>query len=315
MPDYLELAKKARTSEAKNRYLNLHRKIKIRSAIEGCVDCPLSESRTNAVPWSGRTTSPIVLVGEAPGHNEDKQGKPFVGTAGKILNRALAEAGLNRDLVMVVNTICCRPPKNRTPTMQEFSACQKHFDRQLGLSDSLVGVVMGRSAISRILGEEDVKVGEVRGEPFWAEGRTWVPTYHPAYIARNRGALYMLVQDLKLARDLVVGRRSWPTIDPSSIKSRKVSKRGFVTVLKKKGWALMYLKRLNTTVVIVKDEGIKVPRHLEGETTYTLEELARIGEIGVGKKMRDLEAVHLLKTYFPGARLVGQGVVGQGFGE
>lgn len=304
MTDYLAKSKKAKTPEKRELYLRLHWEDKARNSIVNCTRCPLAETRTNAVPWSGDSQSQIVLVGEAPGHNEDKHGEPFVGQAGRLLNRALREAGTSREEVMVMNTIMCRPPRNRKPTQDEQSACRRHYDRQLKISNALIGVVMGRSAVENLLGEDKIKISDYRGKPFWMEGRIWVPTFHPAYVLRSRDATHLLVQDLMLARNLLIGKTSWPKIDPESVDSKSVTRKQFANHLEKKGWALMYLGRLETTAVIVKDEGIKVPRHLDGETTYTLEELARIGEIGA-HRAGNIEAVHLLKTFFPGSRLVG----------
>src|SRR5919109_3590545 len=104
---------------------------KIASEVMGCPLCKLSATRKNAVPGKGQLSAKIMFIGEAPGKNEDDQGKPFVGAAGRILNQALQKAGIKRSQVFITNVVKCRPPGNRIPEDEERQACRPYLDRQI----------------------------------------------------------------------------------------------------------------------------------------------------------------------------------------
>jgi len=304
MTDYLKAARNTNDPATRRRFTRLHIEGRARTAITTCTNCPLSKTRINAVPWSGPTTARIVLLGEAPGALEDKQGVPFVGASGRVLNSALKTVGLDRDEVMVMNTICCRPPKNRDPKQVERTACHPHFVKQLSLTSAYVGVLMGNQAYGALTGEEGFRIGELRGRPIWFEGRVWIPTYHPAYVARNRDARGLLVNDLMLAKQITTSSNWWPLIDPADIttlgedESRvKIEKR-----LKTKGWVQIYSAKLQDVIVVAEHGDVRVPSRLNDRPVYTLEELVKLGEGSRTRKMTvgDLRKVHLVKAVLGG---------------
>jgi DNA polymerase len=158
----------------------------------GCVACPeLASARQHVVvgdvPTAGRPR--FVLVGEAPGAQEDETGRPFVGRSGALLDQLLAEAGLDRAQGAVLNVVKCRPPGNRTPTTPEVARCSGWLDRQLDLLDAPVVVALGLSAAKWFLGPRTV-LGQVRGRPHDVGGRAVWATYHPSAAIRfgPRGA-------------------------------------------------------------------------------------------------------------------------------
>jgi uracil-DNA glycosylase len=129
---------------------------RVSEEVRRCARCPLSELRTNAVPGEGPPDAGVVLVGEGPGRNEDAQGRPFVGAAGRQLEGMLMEAGLERARVFITNVVKCRPPENRRPTGAEADACRPYLERQLGLIRPRVVVLLGDSALKRFLPEQSL---------------------------------------------------------------------------------------------------------------------------------------------------------------
>ena len=157
------------------------------AAVAGrCVACPeLASARQHVVvgdvPTGGRPR--FVLVGEAPGAQEDETGRPFVGRSGALLDQLLAEAGLDRARGAVLNVVKCRPPGNRTPTTPEVARCSGWLDRQLDLLDAPVVIALGLSAAKWFLGPRTV-LGQVRGRPHDVDGRAVWATYHPSAAIR-----------------------------------------------------------------------------------------------------------------------------------
>ncbi len=156
------------------------------SAARGCVACPeLAATRQHVVvgdvPMSGRPR--LVLVGEAPGATEDETGRPFVGKSGQLLDQLLAEAGLDRSAVAVLNIVKCRPPANRTPKAPEVARCSGWLRRQLDLLDAPVVVALGLSSAKWFLGPRTV-LAAVRGRPHEVDGRELWATYHPSAAIR-----------------------------------------------------------------------------------------------------------------------------------
>jgi uracil-DNA glycosylase family 4 len=175
-----------------------------------CTACRLSESRTNVVPGMAPPGARILLVGEAPGRSEDEGGLPFVGRSGQLLDRVLAEVGLDRSTLAVVNTVKCRPPDNRTPTRSEQATCRPWLDAQVRAVDPAVVVTLGGTALAWALGRS-VRIGEVHGSvhrlPQLGD-RALVPTYHPSAALRFGPAgapLQALRADLALVAELASG--------------------------------------------------------------------------------------------------------------
>ncbi|MBP1632103.1 MAG: udgA [Acidobacteria bacterium] len=149
-----------------------------------CTLCPLSQGRTHVVFGVGDPDADLMLVGEAPGYHEDQQGEPFVGPAGKLLDRLLADIGRKRSQVYIANVLKCRPPGNRDPLQPEIDACSDYLRRQLNLVDPKVVVTLGNFA-TRLLLKRDVGISRLRGQvyPWW--NRYLVPTLHPAAVLRS----------------------------------------------------------------------------------------------------------------------------------
>jgi uracil-DNA glycosylase len=172
--------------------------------IKSCKLCRLCETRTNAVPGFGNIENPvIVFVGEGPGKNEDLQGKPFVGSGGKLLDELLKSAGLERDKVYITNIVKCRPPKNRKPEPDEINICTSNYlEKQLDILKPKVVCTLGATALEYFSGEK--KMGPNHGKLMNSRksGVPVLPTYHPASIFRNRSFKSLLQDDLKKVSEL-----------------------------------------------------------------------------------------------------------------
>jgi uracil-DNA glycosylase family 4 len=174
----------------------------IAAEIHSCTLCPLAESRTHAVPGEGNPSARIVFVGEGPGRDEDLQGRPFIGRAGRLLDRMMAAIGLDRTSAYIANVVKCRPPNNRTPTTLEAATCIWYLKRQLALIRPAVVCSLGTVATAALL-ERHVRITAVRGQQFAVNNFTLVPTYHPAYLLRNPSGKKEAWHDLQLARRLL----------------------------------------------------------------------------------------------------------------
>ena len=149
-----------------------------------CTRCPLSATRTTVVFGVGNPAAEVMFVGEAPGYHEDQQGEPFVGAAGKLLDRLLGEIGTAREDVYIANVLKCRPPGNRDPQPEEIDACKGYLRSQLELIDPKVVVTLGNFS-SKLLLKRDVGITRTRGNvyPWW--NRHLIPTFHPAAVLRG----------------------------------------------------------------------------------------------------------------------------------
>ncbi|PFG74227.1 DNA polymerase [Tepidiforma thermophila] len=173
--------------------------------IRACRLCALAETRTHAVPGEGPLDAEVMCIGEAPGLNEDRQGRPFVGAAGQFLTELLAEAGLRRDEVYICNVLKCRPPGNRDPLPGEIAACAEYLDLQIDLVDPLVIVTLGRFSMARWFPQQTIS--RIHGKPKVVDGRYIVPMYHPA-AALHQGALrQVLVEDFRNLRGVIARAR------------------------------------------------------------------------------------------------------------
>lgn len=174
---------------------------KMAGKVRRCRKCGLWKTRTNAVPGEGSSSAKIFLVGEAPGKAEDETGRPFVGSAGRILDEALKKAGLNRNDVFITSILRCRPPENRNPKAAEISACRPHLEEYIKTISPKVLVALGRFGMKGLTGKTGT-MNEMRNERFDYNGTPIVITYHPAAVLYNRGLLKTLVTDLKRAKRL-----------------------------------------------------------------------------------------------------------------
>ncbi|HEX5902349.1 MAG TPA: uracil-DNA glycosylase [Actinomycetota bacterium] len=151
-----------------------------------CTRCRLAEGRTQVVYGVGDPNADLMFIGEAPGFHEDRQGEPFVGAAGQLLNQLLSEIDVPRDAVYINNVILCRPPGNRDPLPDELEACKPWLDERIAIIDPAVVVTLGNWATRYILGKQ-ISISRVRGQRFPWNGRTVIPTFHPAAVLHGGG--------------------------------------------------------------------------------------------------------------------------------
>ncbi|MCR4439226.1 MAG: uracil-DNA glycosylase [bacterium] len=169
--------------------------------IRGCVKCSLGRSRTRFVFGVGNPHARVILVGEAPGADEDRLGEPFVGRAGQLLNRLLREAGFEREEVYIANILKCRPPNNRDPLPTEIALCVPYLQRQIELIKPDFIVALGRSAAHTLL-NTTAALNKLRGVAHGCAGARLIVTYHPAAILRYPQFEEPTRQDLRLLRTL-----------------------------------------------------------------------------------------------------------------
>ena len=168
------------------------------AAVHGCRRCELCESRTQAVFGVGDRRARLMIVGEAPGAEEDRQGEPFVGRAGRLLNAMLRAVGLDRERVFIANILKCRPPRNRDPQPAEVAQCMPYLRRQIELISPALILCVGRIAAQNLLAT-DTPIGRLRGSLHRLEtGVPVIVTYHPAYLLRSPGEKRKAWEDLKL---------------------------------------------------------------------------------------------------------------------
>ena len=169
-----------------------------------CQKCGLAKTRASVVFGSGNTNADLMFIGEAPGAEEDRQGVPFVGSAGQLLTRMIEAMGLTREDVYITNIIKCRPPNNRDPKPDEIAECQPYLLQQIDLIAPVVICTLGRFAAQALL-QTTESMGRLRGKIFEYQGAKLVPTYHPAALLRNAHWKRPAWEDLKLVRKLYDG--------------------------------------------------------------------------------------------------------------
>jgi DNA polymerase len=163
----------------------------------GCALCRLSEQRKTVVFGEGDPDAGVMFVGEGPGAEEDRTGRPFVGQAGKLLDRMIFAMGFEREQVYIANVVKCRPPGNRDPKEDEVAACAAYLDRQIDLIKPKVIVALGKPASRRLTGTNK-PMGALRGRWSSYRGVPLMPTFHSAYLLRNPKAKSEVWEDLKL---------------------------------------------------------------------------------------------------------------------
>lgn len=168
----------------------------IRTDLGDCHRCVLSKGRNHIVFGVGNENARLVFVGEAPGREEDKQGLPFVGEAGRLLDRMLFAMGMSRSDVYICNVQKCRPPQNRDPQPEEIAACEPFLVRQLAAIRPRVIVTLGRFSAQTLL-RESTAISRLRGRWRTYEGIPLMPTYHPAFLLRNPASKREVWEDLK----------------------------------------------------------------------------------------------------------------------
>jgi len=183
--------------------------LEVRNICNQCQNCALSKKRTNVVFSDGQSNAPIMLIGEAPGADEDASGIPFVGKAGKYLTELISEAGLSRQKdFYICNTVKCRPPENREPAIEEQEACSKYLEAQINIVRPKLIVLCGSVAAKEFLGK-DIKITQIRGKKFTVAGK--IPAtviLHPSYLLRNHSEepnspRWLTRQDLKSIKKFI----------------------------------------------------------------------------------------------------------------
>jgi uracil-DNA glycosylase len=159
----------------------------IAEEVRVCTACKLHQGTTNAVPGAGNPNAEIMFIGEGPGFYEDKQGLPFVGRSGDLLNKMLKLIDLERDKVFITNVVKHRPPENRDPQPDEMIACKGYLDRQIEAIDPLVIVTLGRFSMARYF--PNGKITQIHGQPKYDERRAYYPLFHPAAVLRSEGSM------------------------------------------------------------------------------------------------------------------------------
>jgi uracil-DNA glycosylase family 4 len=181
----------------------------VRGQALACTRCRLSDSRTQVVFSDGSPTARLMVVGEAPGANEDQTGVPFVGAAGKFLDMLLSTVDLSReDSVYIANVLKCRPPGNRNPMPDEIEACSPFLKKQIELVQPEALLAVGTFSAQLLTGQEKTPLGKIRGEVHSYEGVPLVVTYHPAALLRNPKWTRSFWDDLQMLRTVMDGSRS-----------------------------------------------------------------------------------------------------------
>ena len=188
--------------------------------INACTKCPLSEGRTMAVPGHGSRSADIMFIGEGPGFYEDREGLPFVGSAGHVLNKLLATIALRREDVFITNMVKCRPPNNRDPLPGELQACQPYLDEQLDLISPQVVVTLGKYSFSRFFPGESIS--KSRGKPRKWKGLIIYPMYHPAATLHNPKLRPVLENDFRNLSSLLENILRISELDKSTVTTRQI---------------------------------------------------------------------------------------------
>ena len=174
----------------------------IAEQVRACQRCPLGEGRTKAVPGAGAPDARVMFVGEAPGYVEDQQGLPFVGPAGKVLDRLLGRIGLSRQDVYITNILKCRPPENRDPRPDEIDACREYLDGQIAFIKPKLLCTLGRPALQTLV-DPKASVMKLNGTVMEREGLTFVPLLHPAAGLHNKAMQASIIEGFDRLREIL----------------------------------------------------------------------------------------------------------------
>ena len=176
----------------------------LKKQVMTCTKCGLAEGRKQAVFGEGDVNARLLYVGEAPGEEEDLQGRPFVGRAGKLLDQMIERVGLKREEVYICNVLKCRPPGNRDPEPGEIGSCKPYLLSQIELVDPAVICTLGRHAYNTLL-DVDERITRIRGSLTQFKGRKLLPAYHPSFLLRNEDRMKEAWDDMDRLRHLLRG--------------------------------------------------------------------------------------------------------------
>lgn len=183
----------------------------VKQEVERCTLCPLAKSRTQIVFGEGNPDALIMFIGEAPGEDEDRSGRPFVGKAGQLLTKILLSVGIRREEVYIANMVKCRPPGNRTPTLEEIEACFPYLEAQIAIVNPSVIVTLGSVSTGYLLGTKE-PMSKLRGQWFdWRGGKRIFPMFHPSFLLRHESKApgspkhltWLDIQEVKRVYDLL----------------------------------------------------------------------------------------------------------------
>ena len=169
----------------------------LEQSIINCKNCKLCQNRTNIVFGDGNKEAKVMMIGEGPGADEDKEGIPFVGKAGQLMNKALEGLGIKREELYIANIVKCRPPSNRVPEQEEAEICLNYLRNQVILIKPKIIVLLGSTALKNILGKE-YSITSARGNWIEKKGIYYMPTWHPADLLRDENKKIEFIKDLKL---------------------------------------------------------------------------------------------------------------------
>ena len=173
----------------------------LENSIKDCEKCNLCKNRKHIVLGEGNKNADIMLIGEGPGADEDEEGIPFVGKAGKLMDEAFCGTGIKRENLYIANIVKCRPPQNRDSEKEEADACMPYLKAQIELVKPKIIVLLGRIALTNILGE-DMSITRERGNLIERNGITYLPTWHPAALLRDDTKKIQFWQDLKKLEEI-----------------------------------------------------------------------------------------------------------------
>lgn len=174
----------------------------IAAEVRACRKCPLNRSRTHAVPGEGSCNALVMFIGEAPGHYEDQEGRPFVGNAGQLLDELLKRADMQRNQVFIANILKCRPPNNRDPSTEEAAACREYLDAQIATVQPQVICLLGRVPLQTLL-VPGGSITRLHGRHQQKDGITWMPLFHPAAALHRPEYMPQLHQDMDRLKQLL----------------------------------------------------------------------------------------------------------------
>ena len=181
---------------------------KIKLQVTKCTKCELSETRNNSVPGKGNYKADVIFVGEAPGKNEDVNGEPFIGIAGKKLTMALESAGVTREEVYITNIVKCRPPKNRVPTITERDTCKNYLGKEIEIIKPKIICILGNTAFNSLLNGNEIT--KFRGKIAKKNNQLYFLSVHPAATIYNQKLISVLKKDMrklfKLTKELKNGK-------------------------------------------------------------------------------------------------------------
>ncbi len=170
----------------------------IATAVAACTRCGLCEKRKNSVPGEGHAEAELMFIGEGPGADEDRQGRPFVGAAGQLLDKMINAMGFERSDVYIANIVKCRPPGNRTPEEDEAAACMPWLEQQINIIQPKIICTLGNTPLRALSGNPKAGITRMRGKEFMWQDIPVIPTFHPSYLLRNAEAKKPCWEDLKL---------------------------------------------------------------------------------------------------------------------